>query len=161
MTEASALSPEDWAFWDRWMQAQRRLAAEVDRALQRDFGISKAEFSILVTLHHTADGRLRVTELADRLDWDKSRVAHQLTRMEGRGLLERSESGAGRRTGVALTTSGREVVERAVEGHAANVRRLGLDLLTPDQKAAIDGWSQALIDHLALPSSRDSPPADS
>jgi DNA-binding MarR family transcriptional regulator len=96
---AGQLSPEDWEFWDRWMSAQRQLALEVDRRLQRRFGISKAEFSVLVTLSGAAAGEMRVVELAGTLDWDKSRVAHQLTRMEARGLVERVESGADRGEG--------------------------------------------------------------
>jgi DNA-binding MarR family transcriptional regulator len=124
MAESASLSPEEWAFWDGWMQGQRLLAREVERALQHDFGISKAEFSILVKLQAASGGRMRVTDLADSLDWDKSRVAHQVTRMEVRGLLERSESGAaGRRTGIALTKSGEEVAECAILGHGRNIRR--------------------------------------
>ncbi|GAA1572453.1 MULTISPECIES: MarR family winged helix-turn-helix transcriptional regulator [Kribbella] len=150
MAETGSLSPDEWAFWDTWMQAQRLLAKEVERVLQRDLGISKAEFGVLVTLRAAPDGRMRVTDLADTLDWEKSRVAHQLTRMERRGLLERSESGAaGRRTGIALTTSGAEVAERAIRVHADNLRRLAFDRLSPEQAAAIAGWSQDLIDHLA------------
>jgi len=92
---------------------------------------------------------MRVTDLADSLDWDKSRVAHQLTRMEVRGLLERSESGAaGRRTGIALTKSGEEVAERAILGHGRNIRRLALDRLLPEQAAAIGAWSHQLITDL-------------
>ncbi len=150
MAEATSLSPDEWAFWDTWMQAQRLLAREVDRALQRDFGISKAEFGVLLTLQAAPGGRMRVTELADSLDWEKSRVAHQLTRMERRGLLERSEAGAaGRRTGVALTPSGQEAVERAIRGHAGNIRRLAFDRLSPEQAAAIGAWSRGLVDLLA------------
>jgi DNA-binding MarR family transcriptional regulator len=153
MADAASLSPEEWAFWDAWMRAQRLLAGEVDRVLQRDFGISKAEFSILVTLQGVPDGRMRVTELAASLGWDKSRVAHQLTRMERRGFLERSEAGAaGRRTGIALTPSGEEVVERAIRGHAGTIRRLAFDRLTPEQAAAIGAWSTGLIDHLTAAS---------
>jgi DNA-binding MarR family transcriptional regulator len=149
MSEIGSLSPEQWTFWDAWMQAQRLLAKEVDRVLQRDFGISKAEFSILVKLQAAPGGQLRVTDLAESLDWDKSRVAHQLTRMERRGLLERSESGAaGRRTGIALTPSGDDLIERAIQGHAANIRRLAFDRLSPAQAASIGAWSKGLIDHL-------------
>ncbi|MDX6260797.1 MAG: hypothetical protein QOH84_2485 [Kribbellaceae bacterium] len=152
MSEIGSLSPEEWALWDAWMQAQRLLAKEVDRVLQRDFGISKAEFSILVKLQAAPGGQLRVTDLAESLDWDKSRVAHQLTRMERRGLLERSESGAaGRRTGIALTPSGDELIERAIQGHAANIRRLAFDQLSPAQAASIAAWSKGLIDHLTQP----------
>ncbi|BCJ38587.1 MarR family transcriptional regulator [Actinocatenispora thailandica] len=161
MARSAALSPEEWEFWDRWMTAQRLLAGEVDRTLQRDFGISKAEFSVLVTLHRAPGNRLRVTELADSLGWDKSRVAHQLTRMERRGLLDRTESGAaGRRTGIGLTGDGRDVVQRAISGHAHTIRRLALDPLSPDQAAAIRAWSRQLIDRLD-PTSPDPTPGDS
>src|SRR3954471_21683659 len=95
MSEARTLEPEDWAFWDTWMRAQRLLVRELDRGLQRDCGISKAEFGVLVTLRRP----MRVGELADALGWEKSRVAHLLTRMEKRGLVARTEDGAvGRRT---------------------------------------------------------------
>src|ERR1700761_38167 len=102
------LAPEQWALWNSWMQAQRLLTRELDRVLQRDYGISKAEFSVLVTLHQAPGGRLRVGELAESLDWEKSRVAHLLTRMENRELVERTENeSSGRRSGIGLTAQGR------------------------------------------------------
>ncbi|WP_226356805.1 MULTISPECIES: MarR family winged helix-turn-helix transcriptional regulator [unclassified Pseudonocardia] len=145
-SSSSELSPEQWAYWDTWMTAQRLLLREVDRSLQRDFGISKTEFSILVTLYRARDTAVRVTDLAASLDWEKGRVAHQLTRMERRGLLERREAGAaGRRTGVALTDTGRDVAVRAITGHGATIRRLALDRLSPDAAAAIGAWSRQLV----------------
>ncbi|WP_439379736.1 MarR family winged helix-turn-helix transcriptional regulator [Amycolatopsis lexingtonensis] len=138
------LSTEDWAFWDTWMRAQRLLVRELDRGLQRDCGISKAEFSVLMTL----SAPMRVGELAEALDWEKSRVSHLLTRMENRGLVARAEDGAtGRRTGVELTAEGRRTAERATRAHGGNVRRLVLDRLTPGQAAAIREWSEQLIEH--------------
>ncbi|WP_410614615.1 MarR family winged helix-turn-helix transcriptional regulator [Amycolatopsis sp. lyj-109] len=137
------LESAEWAFWDTWMRAQRLLVRELDRGLQRDCGISKAEFSVLVTLTRP----MRVGELADTLDWEKSRVAHLLTRMENRGLVARIEDGAtGRRTGVELTGEGRRTAENAVRAHGANIRRLVLDRLTADQAAAIRDWSERLIE---------------
>ncbi|WIV62223.1 MarR family winged helix-turn-helix transcriptional regulator [Amycolatopsis nalaikhensis] len=89
---------------------------------------------------------MRVGELADALDWEKSRVAHLLTRMENRGLVTRTEAGAtGRRTGVELTEEGRRTAERATLAHGANIRRFALDRLTPDQAAAIRSWSEHLL----------------
>ncbi|MEU0792997.1 MarR family winged helix-turn-helix transcriptional regulator [Amycolatopsis sp. NPDC005961] len=137
------LEPAEWAFWDTWMRAQRLLARELDRGLQRDCGISKAEFSVLMTLRKP----MRVGELADALDWEKSRVAHLLTRMENRGLVARTEDGAtGRRTGVELTAEGRRTAESATRAHGANIRRLVLDRLAPEQAAAIRAWSEQLIE---------------
>jgi DNA-binding MarR family transcriptional regulator len=143
---AEPLTSAEWEFWGTWMQAHQLLMREVDRALQRDCGISKAEFSVLVTLR---DGPMRVTDLAASLDWEKARVAHQLTRMERRGLLERNESGAaGRRTGIALTAAGRDVADRAVLGHGATIRRLALDHLPPPHRTAIGEWSRAVVEEL-------------
>ncbi|SFW80334.1 MarR family winged helix-turn-helix transcriptional regulator [Amycolatopsis australiensis] len=139
------MSPEDWQFWDTWMRAHRLLVAELDRALQRDCGISKAEFSVLMTLRQP----MRVGALADALGWEKSRVSHLLTRMEHRGLVERTEDGAsGRRTGVGPTADGRRTAERAIRAHGGNIRRLVLDRLTPEQAAAIRGWSEQVVRRL-------------
>jgi DNA-binding MarR family transcriptional regulator len=139
------MSPGDWAFWDTWMRAQRLVVRELDQGLQRDCGISKAEFSVLVTLRRP----MRVGELADALGWEKSRVSHLLTRMENRGLVRRTEDGAtGRRTGIALTDEGRRTAERATLAHGGNIRRLVLDHLTPEQAAGIRSWSEHLIERV-------------
>jgi DNA-binding MarR family transcriptional regulator len=149
MVEPGTLQPEQWELWHTWMEAQRRLARELDRCLQRDYGISKAEYSVLITLHQAPGGRLRVGELAESLAWDKSRVAHQLTRMENRELVERAESeSSGRRTAVGLTAKGRAAAQRATVGHAGNIRRYFFEALTPEQAAAIHAWSQQMVDRI-------------
>ncbi|MEU7872794.1 MarR family transcriptional regulator [Dactylosporangium sp. NPDC049140] len=149
MAEPRTLEPGEWALWNSWMQAQRLLARELDRDLQREYGISKAEFSVLVTLHQTAGGQMRVGELAESLDWEKSRVAHQLTRMENRELVERTDNEFnGRRVGVGLTAKGREAVEQAILGHAGNIRRYFFETLTPEQAAAIEAWSRQTVDRI-------------
>lgn len=148
MEKPRTLEPEQWELWDSWMQAQRLLARELDRGLQRDHGISKAEFSVLVTLHRAAGGRMRVTQLAESLAWEKSRVAHQLTRMENRELVDRTEDRSGRRIGVGLTAKGRSAVENAILGHADNIRRYFFETLTPEQAAAIHAWSRQVVAHI-------------
>src|SRR3954464_4854600 len=100
MATPRTLKPDEWERWNTWMQAQRLLARELDRDLQGHYGISKAEFSLVVTLHRAPGGRMRVGELAESLDWHKSRVAHQLTRMENRQLVDRTNNEPrARRTG--------------------------------------------------------------
>jgi DNA-binding MarR family transcriptional regulator len=147
MATPHTLEPGEWERWNTWMQAQRLLVRELDRDLQRAYGISKAEFSVLVTLHRAPGGRMRVSELAESLDWDKSRVAHQLTRMENRGLVDRTDNGSsGRRIAVGLTPKGRDAAENAVLGHGDNIRRYFFEALTPEQAAAIDAWSRQMVD---------------
>lgn len=142
MVETRGLEPEEWELWDSWMRAQRLLVRELERGLQRDCGISKAEFSVMVTLLRAPRDGMRVGELAESLDWDKSRVSHQLTRMERRGFVERTEYGAdGRRAGVGLTAEGRDAARSALLVHGAHIRRHFLDALTPEQTAVVRAWS--------------------
>ncbi|MBW8793406.1 MAG: MarR family transcriptional regulator [Streptomyces sp.] len=149
MTETRSLEPEEWEFWDTWMRAQRLLTRELERGLQRDCDISKAEFSVLVTLWQATGREMRVGELSESLDWDKSRVAHQLTRMERRGFVERTRYGAdGRRAGVGLTAEGRRAAQHAVLVHGGNIRRHFLDSLTPEQASVIRAWSGQAVDRL-------------
>jgi DNA-binding MarR family transcriptional regulator len=147
MAQTRTLEPEEWELWDTFMRAQRLLARELERGLQRDSGISKAEFSVLVTLWRASGREMRVGELAESLDWDKSRVAHQLTRMENRGLVERTRYGADRRrAGIALTADGARTAESAILVHADNIRRHFLDPLTPEQSAVIRAWSAQTLE---------------
>src|SRR4051812_42062041 len=149
MTETRSLEPEEWEFWDTWMRAQRLLTRELEHGLQRDCDISKAEFSVLVTLWRAGGSELRVGELSESLDWDKSRVAHQLTRMEKRGFVKRTQYGAdGRRAGIGLTAQGRRVAQSAILVHGNNIRRHVLDSLTPEQASVIRAWSEQALDRL-------------
>ena len=149
MTRSRTLEPGEWELWDVWMRAQRLLVRELDRGLQRDCGISKAEFSVLVTLSQAPGQQMRVSDLVDSLGWEKSRVSHQLTRMENRGLVRRTEGGTGgRRTGIGLTAEGREAAQRAIRTHAGNIRRYFFDALAPGQAATIRAWSEQTIDRI-------------
>ncbi len=161
MFEPDALRPDEWKLWHTWMHAQRLLAQEIDRRLQAEFGISKADFSVLVTLLQADTSEMRLVELAQSLGWEKSRLAHQLTRMESRGLVTRSERGAkGRRTGIGLTREGRGLAERAVIAHASNIRTYFLEPLLPEQGAAIRAWSEQMIDRLAPGPAQSGPPTN-
>jgi DNA-binding MarR family transcriptional regulator len=146
MADGGALGPAEWDLWHSWTRAQNLLVRELDRGLQRDCGISKAEFSVLMTLRRAEGRQLRVGELSEALAWEKSRVAHQLTRMENRGLVERT--GGGRRTGIGLTAQGHRVVEDALRVHSANIRRLFLDSLTDEEATALQRWSGRVVERI-------------
>lgn len=156
MARPPTLEPDEWELWDTWMRAQRLLARELERGLQRDFGISKAEFSVLVTLRRAPEREMGIGALTTSLAWEKSRVSHQLTRMENRGLVKRTQSGTGGpRARIGLTTQGRRVAQRAILGHARNIRRYFFDPLTSEQTAAIRTWSERTVDDIEPRSGHD------
>lgn len=146
MSETRTLSASEWELWRTWMEAQRALAAEVDRSLQAEVGVSKAEFSVLLTLQGAPEATLRVGDLATALRWEKSRVSHLLSRMERRGFVSRAESGApGRRTAISLNPEGSEIAAAAIRVHDTNVRRLFFDRATAGQVEAIRAWSEQTL----------------
>lgn len=135
MSSVSELPPADWRLWRSLRAMNEQLSRELDRQLQRDAGISQSDYGILVALFEAPDRRLRTGELGDLLSWEKSRVSHQVARMETRGLVERVVCDSdGRGTWVTLTVEGKRAFLGAVREHAVAIRELFFDELQPDEK---------------------------
>jgi DNA-binding MarR family transcriptional regulator len=120
--------------WRTYREMYRSLESALDRELTQDSGLSGADYAILVPLSESPDGALRSRELRGEMNWDRTRLAHQLRRMEERGLLVRESCAEDARGMVArLTPAGREVIEKAAPGHVAAVRRFFIDQLSPEE----------------------------
>jgi DNA-binding MarR family transcriptional regulator len=129
--ESPWLTEKQQRVWRKWLELNAQLPAALHRQLQADSGLSLQDFDVLVQLTDTADGRVRITNLAHALNWERSRLSHHIKRMEGRGLVEREECpDDGRGAFVVLTPTGRAAIERAAPEHARTVRQLVFDSLT-------------------------------
>jgi DNA-binding MarR family transcriptional regulator len=135
MTDESPWLPaEAQQLWRRWLRLNALLPGVLHRELQADAGLSLPDFDVLVQLTDSPEGRVRVSDLARGLRWERSRVSHHITRMERRGLVRREECrDDGRGAWVVLTEQGRAVIEQAAPAHVATVRRLVFDALTPQE----------------------------
>lgn len=112
------------------MRVQLRMNYEINRQLQADSGLSLADYDVLVALSADNAAGMRVSDLAAQIGWERSRLSHQLRRMEQRGLTERCPSAEdGRITNVVLTASGRRAIAEAAPGHVDLVRSLFFDPL--------------------------------
>lgn len=149
MSTVSEVPHADWDLWRTMRAMNEQLSRELDRQLQRDAGISQADYSILVTLFDAPDRRMRTGELGELLAWEKSRVSHQVARMEARGLVERvvCESD-GRGTWVTLATDGKRALLGAMREHAAAIRELFFDELGDDEKQVMLGGMRRVLDKL-------------
>src|ERR1035438_3218289 len=85
------LTDDEQQAWRGLLRMTSQLNARMNRQLQDDYGISLADYDVLVVLSEAPTGRRRVFELADALAWEQSRVSHQLARMQRRGLVARGE----------------------------------------------------------------------
>jgi DNA-binding MarR family transcriptional regulator len=153
------LTAEEERVWRRWLTLNARLSATLHKELQDDAGLSIPDYEVLVHLTDNPQGRIRVTDLARLLQWERSRVSHHATRMERRRLVQRLECAEdGRGAFIVITPQGRAAIEHAAPGHVKTVRRLVFDALTPeevDALAAIIDKALAQLDDQAegLPSS--------
>lgn len=136
--------------WRGFLDVHARIAARLNRDLQRTSGLSLSDYDILVHLTDVPDGRLRAFELGDALQWDKSRISKQVTRLAIRDLVAREECEADRRGAyVVLTPAGRRAIEAAAPAHVELVQQLVFDTLTASQVRAWAAISGALLRRLA------------
>lgn len=144
--DAPWLTARQQQTWRDWLALSARLPAALHRELQSDSELSLQDFDVLVQLTDTPDGRVRVSELAAALQWERSRLSHHVTRMAGRGLVEREEcADDGRGAFVVLTDAGRAAIERAAPGHVRTVRRLVFDALSEQEVDALAGITAKVL----------------
>lgn len=154
MNEATTVTPRwldtrEQAAWRAYLEMNAKLAARLNKEMSDSSGISISDFSVLVPLSEHPEGRMRVLELARALGWEKSRLSHQLTRMQQRGLIERSNCNEDRRGAfVVLTEHGRATVEAAAPRHVESVRRYLFDELTSEQVDALASVARAVVDRI-------------
>ena len=77
--------------WRSWLRLNQELPGLLAELLNRESGLSVADYAVLVPLSESPDGRLRARDLRREILWDRSRLSHHLGRMEKRGLVVREE----------------------------------------------------------------------
>ncbi|MDN3241729.1 MarR family winged helix-turn-helix transcriptional regulator [Glycomyces tritici] len=143
------LSPREQHAWRAFIRLNQKLTARLGSELQTQSKLSGPDFAILVALTDDSAGRLRFQELAKAIDFEQSRLSHQIARMIKRGLVAREECAEdGRGAFVTITDQGREAIEAAAPKHVAAVRRLVLDAIAPEDLDALGAISARIIKHL-------------
>lgn len=141
------LTEDEQRAWRNYLTMTSRLQAAMNRQLQRDCGMSLAEYEVLVALDERAG--CRISELGERLGWEQSRLSHQLTRMRRRDLVTRSGSSDDRRAAtVDLTPAGRQALDTAAPGHAELVREVVFDGVVAGDLEAIGRWTSGVLGRL-------------
>lgn len=143
------LSAEEERSWRTFIRLHQKLSKHLAADLQAHSGLSGADFQILVALTDVTEGRVRFQDLAEAIDWERSRLSHQVARMIKRGLVAREECAEdGRGAFVVITAQGREVIEAAAPKHVVTVRRLVIDALSPDDLAELGRLSGRILDQM-------------
>ena len=146
-TETRWLNAREQAAWRAYLDMSAKLTAKLNRDMQQQAGISIADYSVLVQLSEHVDARMRVLELARALGWEKSRLSHQLTRMQQRGLIERSNCSEDRRGAwIVLTDKGRDTIVEAAPRHVESVRQYVFGELSGSDVEALERIARAVAD---------------
>jgi len=160
VAEQTGLTEAEQALWRSFYSMRRSLDRAVDLQLQRDSNISASEYEVLIAIDQSADQQLRIKEIAVHISWEKSRVSHLVTRMEKRGLVERSDCPTDARgSWIGLSAEGRRAVSGAMRGHVDAIRRYFFDVLGSGDATMLDHLSERVIDAIGCAADEDVPAA--
>ncbi|MFD7918817.1 MarR family winged helix-turn-helix transcriptional regulator [Streptomyces sp. NPDC059740] len=142
------LTGQEQAAWRTHLEVNRLLTHQLERDLQ-PFGLTMNDYEILVHLSEAEDHRTRMTDLAAATLQSKSRLSHQITRMENAGLVRREHCESDRRGLFAvLTETGWETMRKVAPHHVASVREHFIDLFSPEGLATLHTSLTPVAEHL-------------
>ncbi len=134
MSQFRWLSEPEQAAWRAYLEASQLLANTLEREFQTECGLSAADYEIFVRLSEAPERRMRMSELADRTLYSRSRLSHAVTRLEKEGWLRREGCDNDKRgTFAELTDLGFSKLVEAAPKHVGGVRRHLIDCLTAEQ----------------------------
>lgn len=132
--------------WRGFLVMRRAIEQGIDRQLEQESNLSAADYALLVPLSESSEGGIRARDLGRVVDWERSRVSHQLRRMESRGLIVRTECPTDARgTMIVLTAAGRAAIEAAAPAHVDWVREHFIDVLTPEELEMLATVSEKIL----------------
>jgi DNA-binding MarR family transcriptional regulator len=131
MAKTRWLDEREAHLWRSWLRLNQELAGVLADQINRDGGLSAADYAVLVPLSESRSGMLRFRDLGREILWDRSRLSHHLRRMEQRGLVAREECADDARGAmVRITAAGQAAIKATAPHHVAATRRHVFDLLS-------------------------------
>src|SRR6266536_5552838 len=126
------------AAWRTMLQAHATLIRRLDTDLERETGLTLADFDVLAQLAQ-AHGELRMTELADRALISRSGMTRRVARLVDAGLIRRDRAGTDARSVVvALTEAGIARLAQTAPVHARGISKLFLSQLDDQELALLE-----------------------
>jgi DNA-binding MarR family transcriptional regulator len=143
------LSKEQQAHWRSWLTATTVLREQLSRELHETHGLTITDYEILVRLSESDQKSIRMSDLAKLTLLSRSRLSHQIDRMETAGLVSREVCPDDRRGQLAvLTSTGMKALVAAAPDHVEGVRKHFVDVLTDAEYKALGSAAKKIADHL-------------
>jgi len=143
------LTSRQLAVWRALVDTTADLRRILGAQMLQETSLSPADYQVLLALSEADGRRLRSSELAAAIDWERSRLSHHLARMERRDLIRREECATDSRGAeICLTDGGAGMFRGATAPHTRAIKKYFADALTPEQFEALAGILQALRENL-------------
>lgn len=143
------LDDDEMRAWRSYVVGKALLDARLNRDLQEEHHLTLADYELLVRLSEAPSGRARMSTLAEQVASSKSRISHQVGRMEKAGLVRREECPSdGRGVFAVLTDHGLEVLRSAAPTHVRGVRDNLVDLLSESERSVLAEVFERVMSHL-------------
>jgi DNA-binding MarR family transcriptional regulator len=144
-----ALSAGESRAWRAFSEGGQLIEAMIDRRLKDGVGISHADYGVLRRLQDADSHRMPMRDLRHAVWFSRSRLTHQVKRLEADGLVSKFENARdGRRQDVGLTPRGREVVLHAQLIVRTLLRQHFFDQLAPGSVDTLAHVLEAMVIHL-------------
>lgn len=143
------LTKEQQSHWRAWLTASTVLREQLSRELQEQHGLTITDYEILVRLSESESKSIRMSDLATLTLLSRSRLSHQIDRMETAGLVSREVCPDDRRGQLAvLTNAGMKTLVAAAPDHVEGVRKHFVDVLTDAEYKALGTAAKKIADYL-------------
>jgi DNA-binding MarR family transcriptional regulator len=132
--EVQWLTPSEVQSWVQVVRLMAKLPCAIDSQLRRNADLTMSEYQTLAILSAQTDHVMRMSELAELSSASLSMLSHLVKRLEQRGFIVRAvDPEDGRFTTASLTDDGLAKLVAAAPAHVALVRRLVVDVLSPER----------------------------
>ncbi len=140
------LTEREQGAWRSFLEAITLVGDAVEKQLQSDSKLSHADYEILVRLSEQPTRSLRMSDLAKRTFFSRSRLSHAVGRLEREGWVYREPSPGDKRGQLAvLTDRGYDLLASAAPGHVDAVRAALLDPLSAKQVEQLAAITSAIV----------------
>lgn len=143
------LSEAELRSWRAYVIGSERLRQRLNTELQDNHSLPLADYEVLVRLSEQEKGQMRMTQLAEEVAQSKSRLSHQISRLETAGLVRRTLCPNDARGVLAeITPAGLKQLHTAAPTHVDGVRDHLIDLITPEERAVLATVFERVLTHL-------------
>jgi DNA-binding MarR family transcriptional regulator len=149
MKEPRWLDAREAHLWQSYRDLYCELTCVLEARLIRNSGLSGADYAMLHPLSVSQCGVLRTRDLGRSIGWERSRLSHQVSRMEKRGLVVREECESDARGSmIRLTETGRAAIEAAAPDHVEAVRGYLFDKLSREEQDTLTSLLDRVLEGL-------------